>query len=69
MSVKGPHCSGAKYSRWNHVVGWVLLLPLTGQSKSVGRRQLQQVSYQSLEHLERILSRPPNGGETNKAEH
>lgn len=35
------------------------LLPLTGQSESVGRRQLQLVSCQNLEHSEQILSRPP----------
>lgn len=45
------------------------VLPLTGQSESVGKRRLQLASYQSLEHLEQILSRPPEDEEINTAEH
>lgn len=43
---------------------WVL--PLTGRSESVGTRQLQLASCQSLEHSEQILSRPPEDGEKTK---
>lgn len=35
-------------------------LPSTGQSESVGRRQLQIASYQSLEHWEQTLSQLPD---------
>lgn len=45
------------------------ILPLTGRSESVGKRQLQLASYQSLEHLEQILSRPPEDEEINTVEH
>lgn len=45
------------------------VLPLTGQSESAGTRQLRLASYQSLEHLEQILSRPPKDKEVNKPEH
>lgn len=44
---------------------WVL--PLTGRLKSVGRRQLQLASYQSLEHWEQILSQLPDDWEKNTA--
>lgn len=42
-----------------------IVLPLTGQSESEGRHQLQLTSYQSPEHLEQVLSRPPDDGRTN----
>lgn len=41
------------------------VLPLTGQSESEGRHQLQLTSYQSPEHLEQVLSRPPDDRRTN----
>lgn len=41
-------------------------LPLTGRLESVGRRQLQLASYQSLEHWEQILSQLPDDWEKNR---
>lgn len=41
------------------------VLPLTGQSESEGRHQLQLTSYQSPERLEQVLSRPPDDERTN----
>lgn len=42
-----------------------VVLPLTGQSGSEGRHQLQLASYQNLERLEQILSLLPEDGQTN----